>query len=106
VLRVYVQVFDMNPRVPAPRGIVIKVQRKSDRRSRIVLNQLRDEAVEAPGVAEAIAKQIGLGRVNGVGLALIFSEIADERENLRHVGRSCGANVEGGGYLHEVLITA
>jgi len=78
VLETDVEVFDVNAGVAAPGGVVVKVEGEAcgDRCGGLV--QLGDEAVEAFGFAEAVAEEIGLGGVDGVGFALVGGEVADE----------------------------
>jgi hypothetical protein len=66
------------------------------------LVELGDEAVEAFGFAESVAEEIGLGGVDGVGLALVLGEVADEGEDLGDVGWSSGAEIEGFHRLRQI----
>ena len=43
------------------------------------------DAMEAAWLAEAVAEEIGFGGVDGVWLALVGGEVADEGEDLRDV---------------------
>ena len=80
-----VEVFEVDASVAAPCGVAVEVE--SETCGGAV--DFGDDAVEAPGGAEAIAEEVGFGGKDGVGFALVGGEVADEGEDLGDVG-GCG----------------
>src|SRR6202044_2456795 len=95
VLRGHVEVFEVDARVTAPGGVVVEVEGEAGRSGGACFRYVGDDAVEAFGGAEAVAEQVGFGGEDGVGLALVGGEVADEGEDLGDVGGGSGAEVEG-----------
>src|ERR1700729_914125 len=89
-----VEVFDVDAGVAAPGGVVVEVEGKADGGGCVGGGELGDDAVEAFGFTKAVAEQVGFSGVDGVGLALVCGEVADEGEYLGNVGRRRGAEVE------------
>jgi hypothetical protein len=89
-----VEVFEIDSGVAAPGGVVVEVEGEAGGGGSVVFGEVGDDAVEAFGFAEAVAKEIGLGGEDGVGLALVGGEVADEGEDLGDVGGCGGAEVE------------
>ena len=70
------------------------VKRAPIRKTVTALQVRAMQMTRSPEVAEAIAEQVSFGGVDGVGLALVGGEVADELKDLRDIGRHCGAEVE------------
>ena len=88
------EIFNVDAGVAAPGGVVVEVEGETDGDDRAALLELGDDAIEAFGFAEAVAEKIGLRGVDGVGLALVLREVANELQNLRNVGGRGGAEIE------------
>src|SRR5882757_4736261 len=86
------EVFEIDARVASPGGVAVEVEGKACGCA-VVLGH---EAMETAGLGEAVAVKVGLGGEDGVGLALILGQLADEGENLGDVVRSGGADIEFG----------
>ena len=79
----------VDARVAAPCGIVVKVEREADS----LAVPLGYEAVEARGGAKAVAQQVG-GRGDGRGgFALVLGQLADEGEDFGDVGEDSRADI-------------
>ena len=100
VLGLYEEVFDVDAGVAAPGGVVVEVERKACGDGVAGLFQLGDEDVEARRGSEAgwesVAEEVGFGGVDGVGLALVLGERANEGEDERDVSRCRGTDGEHG----------
>jgi hypothetical protein len=84
------QVLQVDPRAPAPGGIALKEQCEA-RRRRV---QLGHQALERRRLAAEIGSQALDGGFDGIGLALVASQVANEAEDDLGVGGGRPANRE------------
>ena len=66
---------------------------------------LGDQAFEVALGAESVAQELVLCHFDGVGLALVFGQMADEGEDERGVGGRGGANKDHEKKFFDVIIT-
>lgn len=84
------EVFEMDASVAAPGGIEGEVEGEGGG----LVVPLGDEAGEDFLRAETVAEEVGFGGDDGVRLALVGGEVADEGEDLGDVGGGGGADIE------------
>ena len=87
-----VEVFEADAVVAAPGGVAGEVEGEAGGGAVVV----GDEGGEAGVGSPAVAEEVGFGGDDGVGLALVVGEFADEAEDGGDVGGRGGADVERG----------
>ncbi len=88
------EVFEVDAGVAAPGGVEGEVEGEGGGLGYSVFGPLGDEAGEDFLRAEAVAEEVGFGGYDGVGLALVGGEVADEGEDLGDVVGCGGADME------------